>query len=490
MAELLDKLHISVLLLAELGLIFLVIISAWAIIHVIMYKRDSRSAASWLAVIILSPLFGAILYYLFGVNRIQRKASQLKRDRFFLSWLKPELGDTEYIRKRISYALPRKMPHNILDLIRSGDAVLATPLVPGNCVTVLENEAAFAAMLRGIRRAKKTITLQTYIFDNDRIGKLFVAALAEAVKRGVLVRVLIDNVGAHYSKPTIGMLLKEKKIPHAFFMKANMPISLLFYNLRSHRKIMAVDGQEAYIGGANIREQTGADGKVKLKDIHFMFRGPIASEFQKVFAEDWEFTTHEQLNGKGWVLPVKRKGTVHVRPVPGGPDRNLEKNMWVMMNAIANARKSIHIQTPYFIPDPQVISALSLAALQGIEVKILVPHSGNLKYVQWAMDGTLWRVIEKGCRVYRYDGVFDHSKIMTVDGLWSYVGSSNWDARSMRLNFEFDAECYDKELAHELDKIFLRKVADAHELTLVKSRSGPFIKRFRNNIARLFSPYL
>ena len=128
------------------------------------------------------------------------------------------------------------------------------------------------------------------------------------------------------------------------------------------------------------------------------------------------------------------------------------------MNAI-KTQESIHIQTPYFLPDPQVISALSLAALQGIDVKILIPRKGNLKYVQWAMDGTIWRVIEKGCRVFRYDGVFDHSKIMTVDGLWSYVGSSNWDARSMRLNFEFDVECYNKDLAKELTRIFLAMVS-------------------------------
>lgn len=490
MTDLLEKLHISAVLLAEIAVVFLFILSAWAVIHVIMYKRDSRSAASWLALILLSPLVGAVLYYLFGVNRIQRKASRLKRDQFFLSWMKPELGDTEYIRKRISYALPRKMPHNILDLIRSGDAVLASPLVSGNSVDILENESAFAAMLRGIKRAKKTISLQTYIFDNDEIGRLFASALSDAVKRGVEVRVLIDNVGAHYSKPTIGRALKEKNIPHAFFMKANMTVSFLFYNLRSHRKIMVVDGQEAYVGGANIREQTGRNGKVKLKDTHFMFRGPIAGEFQKVFAEDWEFTVHERLEGRGWFPKVTKKGNVHARAVPGGPDRNLEKNMWVMMNAIANARKSIHIQTPYFIPDPQVISALSLAALQGIEVKILIPRKGNLKYVQWAMDGTIWRVIEKGCRVFRYDGVFDHSKIMTVDGLWSYVGSSNWDARSMRLNFEFDVECYNKDLAKELNKIFLGKVKAAREMTLLESRSGSFIKRLRNNFARLFSPYL
>jgi len=490
MTDLLEKLHISAVLLAEIAILFLALLSVWAIVHLIMYKRDSRSAASWLALIILSPLFGVVLYYLFGINRIQKKASQLKRDRFFLSWLKPELGDTEYIRKRISYALPRKMPHNILDLIRSGDAVLASPLISGNSVTVLENESAFYAMIRAIRRAKKTISLQTYIFDNDRTGRAFVYELEDAVKRGVDVRVLIDNVGAYYSKPHIGGLLRERRIPHAFFMKAMLPSNLVFYNLRSHRKIMVVDGYSAFTGGVNIREQSETGGKTKLKDTHFMFKGPIAGEFQKIFAEDLEFTAHERLEGRGWFPKITKKGNVHARAVPGGPDRNLEKNMWVMMNAIANARKSIHIQTPYFLPDPQVISALSLAALQGIDVKILIPRKGNLKYVQWAMDGTIWRVIEKGCRVFRYDGVFDHSKIMTVDGLWSYVGSSNWDARSMRLNFEFDVECYNKDLAKELNRIFLAKVSASREMTLLESRSGSFMKRFRNNFARLFSPYL
>jgi cardiolipin synthase len=473
----------------EVSAYLLLALSVWAVIHVILYKRDARSAAAWIVIILLSPGVGAILYLLLGINRIRRKASMLKKDNSYLQWARPEIGDRVVHNKKLSKNFIKSAPAHIKDLAHCGDSILNYPVERGNSVKVLENDLAFVAMLKAIKSARKTITLQTYIFDDDDLGKLFIAALGDAVARGVQVRVLIDGIGEKYSLPPVTKRLKKEKIPHNLFLRPNLPFTIAFFNLRCHRKILVVDGRTGFTGGMNIRDGYKS-GKRRLCDTHFRFEGPVVHYFQKIFIEDWEFTTREKLKGADWLPVLKSGGTVAARAFASGPDRNFENNYWMLHSAISNARESIYIQTPYFVPDPTLINALCLASLQGVDVKILIPHDGNLAVVQWAMEGTVWRVIEKGCRVYMLKKPFDHSKMMIIDGMWALVGTSNWDSRSMRLNFEFDVECYDAVTAKKLSNIFMIKLKESHELTLSHVRGTNFLKRLRNGAARLFTPYL
>lgn len=473
--------------LAALGFVAALIASG----HVVLYKRDARSAAGWMGVIWLVPIVGSILYFLLGINRIRRQATKVHRVR-----PKPPVPATVAPSEPedLSRAISPRVEH-LEGLARIGVGVLKRPIEAGNCVVPLvDGDEAYPAMLRAIEEARSTITLVTYIFDNDRAGHLFADALVRARQRGVEVRVLIDAVGARYTWPPIDRYLRRGGIPSARFMPSLAPAALPYMNLRNHRKIMVVDGCMGFTGGINIREgcMRSLDPRPThpVQDLHFRIEGPVVAHLQEAFADDWAFTTGEILKGDGWFPLLQPCGSVLARGISGGPDEDFETLRWILLGAVSSAKRSIRIVTPYFLPDAPLITALNVAALRGVQVELVIPEKGNLALVQWASTAQLWQILERGCRVYLSPPPFDHSKLMVVDRAWSLVGSANWDPRSLRLNFEFNVECYDEALAARLDELASERIAKSREITLadVDGRSLPI--RLRDGVARLFSPYL
>jgi cardiolipin synthase len=230
--------------------------------------------------------------------------------------------------------------------------------------------------------------------------------------------------------------------------------------------------------------------RMRMRDIHFRLDGPVVTELMDVFAEDWTFTTHEPLVGDAWFPEIAACGTSIVRAISDGPDRDLDCMRWALHGALASARRSIRVVTPYFLPDESLITALNGAALRGIEVDVVLPERGNLRLVQWAMRGELWKVLPHGCRVWLTPAPFDHSKLFTVDGAWSLVGSANWDPRSLRLNFELGVECYDRALASQLEALVDARIAAARRLDASTLADAAWPIRLRDGAARLLSPYL
>jgi cardiolipin synthase len=216
----------------------------------------------------------------------------------------------------------------------------------------------------------------------------------------------------------------------------------------------------------------------------------VVTQLQEVFADDWLFTTGESLRGEAWFPPSTRAGSVLARGVTDGPDEDFEKLRWTLLGALSIARYSVRIVTPYFLPDPALISALNLAALRGVAVDIVLPARNNLSFVHWASRAMWWQVLEHGCRIWLTPPPFDHSKLMLVDGCWVLLGSANWDPRSLRLNFEFNLECYDAELAQQLEALVASKLKAARPVTLAEVDGRPLPARLRDGLARLLTPYL
>lgn len=457
--------------------------SALASGHAIIRRRDPRAALWWTAASWFFPFVGPLLYYFLGINRIERKVLRLR------SRTKPSApavsGNGEDPRTS-SLGHLSSLAHLVKGVVRK-------PLTNGNKVTPLINgDAAYPAMLQAIDEATSSVGLSTYIFENDRVGQLFIAALARAAKRNVAVRVLIDDVGAGFSWRSVDRSLSRNNVKVAYFHPTLVPWRMAYINLRNHRKILTVDGRIGFTGGINI-----ADGHmISLKpaspceDLHFRLEGPVVSHLQDTFRSDWYFATGENLDGDFWFPQLKKAGATVARGIQGGPAENFEKCRWTILGALSHAEKSIRIATPYLIPDLGLITALNLAAMSGVRVDIVLPEKNDLALVHWASQAMLWQVLERGCRVWRTPPPFNHSKLMSVDGLWSLFGSSNWDTRSLRLNFEFDVECYDKGLAGQLESLLDERIAKAREITLseVDSRSIPI--KLRDGIARLFAPHL
>ena len=466
-----------------------VTLDVWASGHAILHKRDSRAATVWVGFVWFVPLIGAVAYFIFGVNRIKRRAIELRGDlERFTNKTNTAGFDTAQLTAAIS-----ETHHQLAGLASAMATILPRPLLPGNQVKLLINgDEAYPAMLAAITSARDTITLSTYIFDRDEVGVTFAKALGAAIERGVEVRVLIDATGVRYSWPSIIGALRREKIPHARFMRTFPLRRLLEMNLRNHRKILVVDGKIGFTGGMNIRvgHWLGKNPKSPVRDLHFQLTGPVVSHLQEGFAEDWCFTTGEALRGPHWFPPLENVGPVIARGITDGPDEDFEKLRWTILAAISAAKKSIRIATPYFLPEPTIVTALNLAAMRGVVVDILLPSKSNLPIVQWASQAMWWQVLGHDCRIWLSPPPFDHSKVFVVDDAWSLIGSTNWDPRSLRLNFEFNVECYDPQLALALNEWFNAqlKVSRPTSLAEMDRRSLPI--RLRDGIARLFSPYL
>lgn len=345
-----------------IGLLGIVLSSA-ATLHAISTKREVRAAIGWVGLVWLVPFLGAALYAMAGVNRIRRKGGRIRRK---MHTLRPSISPLALGANREAPPLavdderigPTDEEVAYAGLARTTTEVTGLELVEGNSVEILVNgDEAYPEMLTAIEEAEHTIGLASYIFDQDAAGERFVGALDAARRRGVDVRVLIDAVGALYSNPRTPHVLTRQGIPNASFLRTVLPWRAPFINLRNHRKLLVVDGRLGFTGGLNIRagciERTG---DFTIQDLHFKLEGPIVAHLVEAFVSDWEFTTQERLEGPGWFPPLPPRGEIAARGIPDGPDEDFETLHWSLLAALAAARRSVRIVTPYFLPD-QVLPA-------------------------------------------------------------------------------------------------------------------------------------
>jgi cardiolipin synthase A/B len=473
-----------------LGIAVLAVVApALGTLHVVLTKRNPHAALAWVGVLWLAPLLGAVAYLLIGVNRTRRRARALRR---VGGAREVAAGLAAYPEEVLARALGPDREH-LMALARLGDRVVGRPLLAGNRIRLLENgDEAFPEMLDAIAGARSSVTLLTYIFDQDPVGRRFREARSGARDRGVEIRVLVDAVGARYSVPPMTRSLRNEGITTAVFHPVRLPWPSPYLNLRNHRKILVVDGRVGFTGGMNIREGhvLGNDPTHPVKDLQFRLDGPVVAELQEVFTEDWLAATGEPLQGPDWFPSIPPVGDVVARGISDGPDIDFEKLQSMLLGALAAARERVRVMTPYFIPDERLKDALTIAAMRGVEVQILLPERGNLPLVQWASQAYRPLLQAKDVRIFLTPPPFDHSKLMVVDGGWALFGSANWDARSLQLNFEFNVECYDTGFAGELDRFMELRLKEAREVTLEETLNRPLAYRIRDGVARLASPLL
>lgn len=451
--------------------------------HALLSKRDPRAALGWISVCVLFPLLGPFLYFMFGINRIRTRAQRLGSDPRRLEEAASQQGPAA--RQTVS---PRSAV-----LERVGGALTKRVLHDGNVVELLHNgESVFPAMLAAIDEAREEIVLATYIFESNRTGQRFVEALASAVARGVRVRVLVDGMGELYSWPRITRQLRKRGVTARTFLPPRLIPPRLQLNLRNHRKVLVVDGAVAFAGGMNIGDRHLAENRKnrhRVVDCHAKLRGPVVTDLRQVFVEDWQWVTGEKLPDMPDASPVA-SGSAFARVVSDGPGDDLERLSALIVAATSLATKRLRIMTPYFLPSRDLIAALQIAALRGVDVAVVLPVRNNLPYVFWATRKMLWELLRRGVRVYLQPGPFVHSKLFTVDDEYVLVGSANVDPRSLRLNFELCVEVYDAVLAAAVTAHFDEAVARSREITLQEMEDRPIVAKIRDALAWLVSPYL
>lgn len=456
--------------------------------HALLTRRDARAAWGWIAVCWLFPFAGPGLYLLFGVNRLRTRAR-----RFVVDRSGHEIGPAHASDVRNAVPSHPPVPGWLDEVARTADVMTRRPLLGGNRLQALHSgDQAYPRMLEAIAHASESVWLASYIFDRDEVGRQFADALAAAQERGVQVRVLIDGAGEWYSIPRIGSLLKKRGLRVARFNPLRLIPPSLHLNLRSHRKLLIVDGAIGFTGGINLSARhlvAQARRRKPAIDLHFELHGPVVAQMAEIFAEDWAFADGERLAVPA-AVPAQGAATATSRVIIDGPNEDLDQLDFVLHAAISAAKRDIQIMTPYFLPSAELIAALQGAALRGVRTQVLLPLHNNLPYVDWAMRAQLHVLLERGVRVRFQPGHFNHAKLFVVDEAYLQIGSANWDPRSLLLNFELNVENYDPPFAREMSAHFAGLWDRAQELTLDDTRKRSLPVRLRDALCWLFSPYL
>ncbi|HNR13764.1 MAG TPA: phospholipase D-like domain-containing protein [Thermodesulfobacteriota bacterium] len=454
--------------------------------HALLYKRDPKAAWGWIAVCVIFPIFGPLLYFFFGINRVKIRARQLEEN------LSVPRRHVPTLPIGVALCSPEDLSVQYRDIARISDAVTLRPIVGGNSVEILHNgESAYPAMLKAIEEAERSVFLCTYIFETNQTGMHFIEALSRALERGVTVKVLLDGFGEFYYSPRASTVLRRFGIDTARFIPPSLIPPTLNVNLRNHRKILSVDSHIAFVGGMNIGDRHLASvphNPRRVVDAHFRLCGPVVQQIEQVFRDDWYFCTGEKVDA-GCLVSMPG-GSALCRAIADGPTEEHDKIAIILAGAVSAARQRILIMTPYFLPSRELIGALQSASLRGVHVVVVLPEKNNLLFVKWATSNMLWELLLRGVRIYYQPPPFVHTKLFIVDDYYAQVGSANIDSRSLRLNFELAVEVFDKPFIEELAQHVYERIQDSCEITLDQVDSRPFLIRIRDALAWLFYPYL
>jgi cardiolipin synthase len=402
--------------------------------------------------------------------------------------------------------LKRKSPD--LDILEKHVAleqsVVDSPLTLGNKVTLLQDgEATYSAMFTALRAARDHINLESYIIDDDEIGRQFANLLLERQSQGVQVNLIYDSFGGIGTPKAFFERLTQGGIAVLEFNPVN-PLAAKkpwLINNRDHRKLLLVDGRTAFIGGINISGvyssgsasvQTGeaAPNKVSWRDTDLQIEGPVVAELQKLFIETWDKQRGAPLAAKDYYPALKAEGKDIVRAIGSTPDDPYSQFYLTLISAIGNAEKEVHLTHAYFVPDPQLLKALIDAAGRGVDVKLILPSQSDSAVVFHAGRSHYSTLLKAGVRIYERQGALLHSKTALIDGVWSTVGSSNLDWRSFLDNDEINAVVLGREFAQQMQGMFARDLAASQAIELERWQLRPLAFRFKEWMARVWGRLL
>ncbi|MFB4164269.1 cardiolipin synthase [Alteribacillus sp. JSM 102045] len=465
----------------------------FAIIVIFRERRDVASSWAWLLVLFFIPLLGFVLYLLLGQN--------LSRNHLFQWEDRKKIGSEKMLGTQLAQLRSRQFQfHN--QAIRDSRDLIYMHLINNGTVLTEDNSAElftdgkekFDRLFKDIEGAKDHIHVQYYIIKKDQLGKRLIEVLTKKAKEGVRVRVIYDDLGSRRLTKRFFKKLRESGGKVEAFFPSKFRLINLRLNYRNHRKLVIIDGKIGYVGGFNVgNEYLGEDPKFGYwRDTHLRIQGTAVHALQTRFILDWNQASHYH---KNTYIPNHfpediSQGSVGIQIVTSGPDSEWEyiKNGYIKM--ISLAKKSVLIQTPYFVPDTSLLDALRIACFSGVEVKIMIPNKPDHIFVYWATLSYIGELLKAGATVYIYDNGFIHAKIIIVDEKISSVGTANIDVRSFKLDFEVNAFLYDEEFAQRLTKTFKEDVKVSRELTLDQYQQFPLWVRFKESISRLLSPLL
>ncbi|ATF16143.1 cardiolipin synthase [Brevibacillus brevis X23] len=464
-----------------------------AAVLIFMERRNIAATWAWLMVLLFLPGIGFIVYLIFGHKLSKKKLYRLKE------------GEFSHFRAAVDRQ-KQLLAHGELqvndpEMERHRDMIFMNVVSDGayytqdNTIQVFkEGHSLFNLMFKQMEEAREHIHLLYYILNDDDLGKQLIQLLTKKAKEGVEVRLLYDAVGSSGISSRFLRPLVEAGGQVASFFPAKIPFLNFRVNFRNHRKLTIIDGKIGYIGGFNIGDEyLGKDKKLGYwRDTHLLIEGRAVYMLQARFFLDWNLSAPKRMHESLAYFPEiqESEGTIGVQIVSSGPNSEKEQIKHAFLKMIYKARKKIYLQTPYFVPDEGMLTALKMAAMSGVDVRVMVPGKPDHLLVFWATHSYLGDLLKSGVRCYLYEKGFMHAKTIVVDTQLSSVGTANVDIRSFKLNFETNAFMYDSKMAEELEELFVSDLADCREMTLGEYVNRPLRLRLLESLTRLLSPLL
>ena len=463
------------------------------ILLIFFERRDPKTVWTWLLVLYFVPIAGVILYLLLGQNMHKSKMFRVKEIEDRLNYRIRKQEETIF---RNEFSISDKLLQDYDDLVlynlESGQEMYSED---NDIMVYTDGNAKFDALIQEIDKAESYIHIQYYIIKDDILFHKIVKHLLKKAEKGVEIRILYDAMGGRFIKKSYWKKLRKQGIQVAEFFPALLGRFQLRMNYRNHRKIVVIDGKTAFVGGFNIgKEYIGLDPKFGYwRDTHLKIVGSAASQLHIRFLLDWNYAAKEDLFRSEKYMDVtyeKAPGNKGEQIISSGPDSKYQNIKNNYLRLISKAKKNIYMQSPYFIPDEAVMDALKVAAMSGIDVKLMIPCKPDHPFVYWATYSFVGDLLEAGVKCYTYDNGFLHAKGMMVDGLVSSYGTANMDMRSFYLNFEVNAVIYSSEATRQLEDIFLKDLGKSTEITKYDYSQRNLMIRIKEQVSRLLAPLL
>jgi cardiolipin synthase A/B len=471
-----------------LGLYLLTII--FVCLMIVFENRSPVKTLSWVMVVLLVPVLGIIFYIFFGQNYRKQKIFSKKSvlDLEQLSNYAAVQVNTLPERMALESNKVREKAHLIKLMLNNNKSALTEF---NKIELLIDGSTTFPAMLEAIREAKSFINMEFYRFESDSLGMQFWEALMDKARNGVKVRIIYDDVGSwSLSNQTIRKM-RTTGVEIFPFMPVKFPWFTSKINFRNHRKILVVDGIKGFVGGFNIADKYlyGLKSIGKWRDTHLLIKGEAVATLNSVFLVDWYFVSEILLADEPKHFEVESvPERCWIQMASSGPDSDWANIMQVYFSAIATARESIYISTPYFSPDETVLNAMKTASLSGVDVQMILPDKSDSVVSYWNTRSYIEELMEAGIKIFLYNEGFNHSKYILVDGVFASVGSANVDMRSFDLNFEIAALIYDESFAEKLHQVFLNDVSKSVRVVPAEWAARKRVSKYKESLSRILGP--
>ncbi len=452
------------------------------IIVVVLDNRNPVKTMAWILVLMFLPFIGLVFYYFFG--RSQRRERLIGKKGYGRLLKKPM---AEYLAQNSSPVQPEY--HRLIQLFQHTNQ--AFPFEGNRIDVYTSGDSKLQALLRELQQARQHIHMEYYIIEDDAVGRLVRDVLVEKARAGVEVRLIYDDVGCWHVPTRFFEEMKDAGIEVRSFLKVRFPLFTSKVNYRNHRKIVVIDGRIGFVGGMNLAERyTRGFSWGIWRDTHILIEGKAVHGLQTAFLLDWYFVDRTLITAARYFPKLDTYGTSMVQTVTSDPVGRWREIMQGLLMAITGAKKYFYIQTPYFLPTEQILTALQVAALSGVDVRLMLPARADNRITHLGSCSYLADVLRAGVKVYFYKKGFLHSKMMISDDLLSTVGSTNLDFRSFEHNFEVNAFLYGMETALQMKEIFLQDQRECVQIHLKTWEKRSWKRKTAESVVRLMAPLL